>query len=98
MKVLNVHHYSVSNPIPEGAVNIMRPSILGNPFRITKTVTRAVVVKLHMDWAIRQMAINKDFREAVLALAGHDVVCCCAPLACHGDNYVAILKGMGREV
>ncbi len=67
------------NPnIPTGAVYIGRPSKWGNPFIIGRDGTRAEVIEKYRAWLARS---GLDPHE----LHGHDLVCFCAPLACHGD-------------
>lgn len=65
-----------------GAVNIMRPSKWGNPYRIGPHGNREQVLALYRTFLARR----PDLIEAAKReLRGRDLVCCCAPLACHGD-------------
>lgn len=69
---------------PADAVNIMRPSIWGNRFRINARMTREQAIEAyHVDlWErIRSGEINI---EALAALYGEDLLCCCVPKPCHG--------------
>lgn len=66
-------------------VYIGRPSPFGNPFIIGKNGTRAEVIKLYRMFAVAEIFFNSEFRAAVASLRGKNLVCYCAPLACHGD-------------
>jgi len=67
--------------IPETAVYIGRPSKWGNPFKVGKHGDRETCVRKYADW----IAIQPDLRMALPELRGKDLVCWCAPQACHGD-------------
>ncbi len=76
-KVLNKHQAGV----PADAVYIGRGSKWGNPFRIGPDGDRAAVIAKYERWLC-------DQRHLLLALdelRGCDLVCFCAPRACHGD-------------
>jgi hypothetical protein len=66
-------------------VNIMRPSILGNPFRIGLDGTREEVIAKYEFYARDRLTWDSNFRLAVQGLYGKVLGCCCKPLACHGD-------------
>lgn len=76
-KVLNKHAHGV----PRGAIYIGRGSKWGNPFRIGVDGDRAAVIAKHEQWLRHQHALLRALDE----LRGCDLVCFCAPLACHGD-------------
>lgn len=82
--------------IPGAAVNIMRPSILGNPFRIGPDGDRDRVVNLHLQYAMNRYMTDPRFAAAVRGLIGKDMVCCCKPKRCHGDNYVLMCTMIQR--
>lgn len=63
--------------IPPGAVYVGRGSPWGNPFRIGEHGTRADVVERFRV----EVLPNLDVSD----LRGKDLVCFCAPLACHAD-------------
>jgi hypothetical protein len=75
-KVLNKR----TDEIPEDAIYVGRPSIFGNPFQIGKDGTRAEVVSQFKIYA-------EDYfqPEDLEVLRGKDLVCWCAPKACHAD-------------
>lgn len=67
--------------IPAGAVYVGRPSKWGNPFEVGRDGTRAQVVERYRAWLCDQ----PDLIAALPELRGRDLVCWCAPLACHAD-------------
>jgi hypothetical protein len=79
--VASVLNYHVVGGIPEGAVYIGRGSKWGNPFRIGKDGTRDEVIFKYKLWFRRQT----ELIEALDDLRDRDLVCFCAPEACHGD-------------
>ena len=60
---------------------IGRPSKWGNPFVIRRDGSRADVIAKYRAWIGAQPALMNALDE----LRGRDLVCWCAPLACHGD-------------
>jgi hypothetical protein len=76
-RVLNKHTAGV----PAGAVYIGRGSKWGNPFRIGPNGDRTAVIAKHERW----LADQHDLLRALDELRGRDLVCFCAPRACHGD-------------
>lgn len=89
-KVYNKHHRDA----PEDAVYIGRPSSWGNPFTHLKNTaaeyqveTREEAIKAYEKWATN----SPEFVDAIKRnLKGKDLVCWCAPLACHGDVLLRI--------
>lgn len=90
-KVLNKYN---CGRIPASAVNIMRPGPFGNPYRIYGTRKRLHALKAFEAYLRRRCRADADFRQQVRELYGKDLVCCCAPQACHGD----ILHGIAAEL
>ncbi len=76
-RVLNKHQAGV----PVGAIYIGRGSKWGNPLRIGPDGDRATVIRTHERW----LAAQPQLLRALDELRGRDLVCFCAPLACHGD-------------
>ena len=73
--------------IPKDAVYVGRPTVWGNPFTHVQHLKKGIKV------ATREEAVHK-YRETVVPimledikreLNGKDLVCWCAPLACHAD-------------
>lgn len=88
-KVLNKYR----DGIPKGAVYIGRPSKWGNPFAIGKDGDRDEVIAKYRQWLLAR----PDIMEAAkLELAGKDLVCFCAPKACHGDVLLEVANGTGK--
>lgn len=76
MTVLNKKHN------PRSGVYIGRPSKFGNPFVIGRDGDRAQVIAKFEQY----MRANPALMEAAKReLRGKDLICWCAPLACHGD-------------
>ncbi len=71
---------------------IGRGSDWGNPFRIGADGDRSAVIRKHEVWLAGQHDLLKRLDE----LKGYDLLCFCAPLACHGD-LLARLATADRE-
>jgi hypothetical protein len=74
--VLNKHRHGM----PPLAVHIGRPSKWGNPFVIGRDGSRDEVIAKYREWILGQPRLLSDLHE----LRGRDLVCFCAPQACHG--------------
>ena len=84
-KVLNKRVHGV----PKGAVYVGRPSKFGNPFTIGKDGSREEVIQKFEAWLFvadenssPPMLITIDDLHS---LRGKDLVCWCAPEACHAQ-------------
>lgn len=86
-RVLNQRHISVGHL--QESVYIGRPSKWGNPFVIGTDGTRQEVVSKYASWIQTQPQLLADLPE----LEGEDLVCWCAPAACHGDVLLALANG-----
>lgn len=64
---------------PGNAIYVGRPTKWGNPYIVGTHGDRALVVLKYRNWL--RTALAPDPRE----LRGRDLVCWCAPLACHAD-------------
>ena len=73
--------------VPEGSVYIGRPSKWGNPFSIGKDGTREEVIAKYLGWILTH---PEKMEEAQRELQGQNLVCFCAPKACHGDILLRI--------
>jgi hypothetical protein len=90
--VVNKHRITRGN---HRTIYIGRPSALGNPFPITDDCSREQSIKQYAGWLTKQ--IDEGNRKVIGALehiasltqdaSGEAVqlVCYCAPKACHGD-------------
>lgn len=89
-KVLNRRR----DAIPADAVYIGRPGKWGNPFAIGRDGDRATVIARYRAWLLsRPDVVDAARRE----LAGRDLVCWCAPEACHGDVLLAVANASVEE-
>lgn len=66
------------------AIYIGRGSKWGNPFRIGPDGDRATVIAKYERWLREQHHLLRALDE----LRGRDLICFCAPQACHGDLLV----------
>ena len=65
---------------------IGRPSKWGNPFVMGRDGSRTEVIAKYRAWIVAQPTLMNALDE----LRGRDLVCWCAPLACHGDVLVEL--------
>jgi hypothetical protein len=79
--------------IPADAVYIGRGGKWGNPFRIGRDGDRAAVIARHAAWLGEQRELLRSLDE----LRGRDLVCYCAPLACHGDLLLRLANASREE-
>ena len=82
-KVVNKYHGNY----PAGAVYIGRPGKWGNPFSIGKDGTRAEVIAKYRTMICDNPAM---IEQAKRELRGRNLICFCAPQACHGDVLLEI--------
>lgn len=86
-QVFNAHHVGKNK---DGAIYIGRPSPWGNPLSIGKDGSREEVLKKYINW----LHDNPEFVTRVRKeLAGKDLICWCAPSACHGHILAKIAAG-----
>lgn len=72
---------------PPSSVYIGRPSKWGNPFAIGKDGTREEVISKYREWLLSQPELISQIKRE---LKGKNLVCFCAPKACHGDILLEI--------
>lgn len=84
-KVYNKNHAR----IPESAIYVGRPTVFGNPFSHMDGTTaqfkvrnREQAVASYEEWLLVQPELVARVKRE---LRGHDLICWCAPLSCHGD-------------
>lgn len=66
---------------PEGAIYVGRPSRWGNPFSVQRYGRKGAIERYSV-WLTERLAKRQlNLRE----LEGKDLVCWCAPRACHAD-------------
>lgn len=83
-KVLNKYR----DVIHINCVYIGRPTRFGNPFVIGRDGTREQVIAKYEEWLRKNPALIEDMRKT---LKGKDLVCYCAPQACHGHVILKVL-------
>ena len=83
-KVLNLKR--LTGGIPRGAVYIgrRRGGRWGNPYREGRHGSRERVVEMYRKWLWAEIVQGHVTRRELQALDGKDLVCHCAPEACHG--------------
>jgi hypothetical protein len=67
--------------LPASAIYVGRPSRWGNPYHMTHGRTREQAIELYEVYLRRAPGLLADLHE----LRGRDLVCWCAPKACHAD-------------
>ena len=86
MKVLNKRDVSAS-----AGVYIGRGSPWGNPYKIGVTgYTRSEVIYEYRLYAQKRLEQEPNW---LMPLVGKDLICYCAPLACHGDVLIEMIEG-----
>lgn len=89
MKVLN----KKTDTIPLGnSVYIGRPSVWGNPYAIGRDGTREEVIQKYWHYLQEKPELIALAKEL---LPGKDLVCFCAPEACHGDVLIWVANYAG---
>ena len=89
--VVNKHHGTKGEYIGRG-------NPLGNPYIIGKDGTREEVIIKYRNWMISEGIYNPTIRKEFIRLhklaqtQPVNLVCFCAPQACHGDIIKAILE------
>lgn len=89
MKVHNKKHGTA----PADAVYIGRPSKWGNPFVIGRDGNREQVIAKFEEWILGQPQLLAQLHE----IKGKDLVCFCAPEACHGDVLARLANNNKEE-
>ena len=79
------------NGAPRYAVYVGRPTKWGNPFVIGEDGSRSEVIEKYRNWLLS----NDELLAQVNELRGKDLVCWCAPAACHAD---VLFELANREV
>lgn len=87
MNVINRTDVSFAVTARRNWVYIGRPSRWGNPFHIGRDGTREQVIAKFRAWVLGQPSLIASIKHE---LKGKDLICCCAPLPCHGDVLLEI--------
>ena len=83
-KVLNARKVGKRSSAPQ--LYIGRPRTWGNPFVIGRDGSRADVIAKYRAWIVAQPALMNALDE----LRGRELICWCAPLACHADVLIEL--------
>lgn len=75
-------------------VEIGRPSIYGNPFRIGEDGDRVQVIEKYRKWFYEKILTDAEFRDKIHALKGKVLGCWCVPALCHGMVIIEYLEGI----
>lgn len=67
-------------------VYVGRPSKWGNPFVIGRDGSRDDVIAKYRAWIVEQPGLMRSLSE----LRGRNLVCWCAPQACHADALIEL--------
>jgi hypothetical protein len=70
--------------IPPEAIYIGRGSIWGNPFPMSKEVSREECLSRYKVWVKDQILQGNYTLEQLASLYNMDLVCYCSPKPCHG--------------
>jgi len=86
-RVLNKRN--IKGQTPAGAIYCGRPSKWGNPFEIGRDGNRREVIAKHEQW----LATQPQLMAQIESLRGKDLICWCAPKACHCDTLIRLANG-----
>ena len=78
-KILNAKQ--VGKASTANRVYVGRPSKWGNPFALGRDGSRDEVISMYRCWVVTQIGLMNSLDE----LRGKDLICWCAPLACHAE-------------
>jgi hypothetical protein len=79
--------YNKRTGSPGGSVYVGRPTCWGNPFSEGVDGTREEVIEAYRAWLLARPSL---VAKAKHILRGRDLVCWCAPKACHADILLEI--------
>jgi len=86
-----------TNAVYVGRPNPAAPQssgLFGNPFPMRTEADRAKVIEQYKEWVNTSPSAQR-VREAIPTLKGKDLVCWCAPRACHADVLLQLANGHG---
>lgn len=87
--------------MPPGAIYVGRPSVYGNPVRVTKIFGPNYAVMTYLNiWQKRLVGPQKEYwLQKLEVLRGHDLACWCAlDQICHADVLLALLDETQQRV
>jgi hypothetical protein len=74
--------------------NGWRKSKWANPFKLSRSGDRADVIAMYRRWLMQKPALMAALPE----LRGKDLLCWCAPEACHGDVLIELANAEQQRV
>lgn len=82
-----IYNIRTDNNIPHDAINVMRPTIWGNPFKAYKESERDMVCDKYEEYVLN----NPEFVAKIKTeLHGKSLICCCFPKRCHSMTLMRI--------
>jgi hypothetical protein len=104
MKITVVNKHNLSDPLPGVTrVYVGRPSPLGNPYVINSIHKRSDVVAKYRQHLWNAILSSTTIQEALIDLLTKarsgplELVCWCAPQACHADVIKAALEWLDKH-
>ena len=81
--------------MPEGAIYVGRPTIWGNPFRVSPNMPALEAKRRYAVYIYAKVKGNREWRTEFEKLRGHDLACWC-PLdqPCHADVLIELLDAL----
>lgn len=102
--IVVINKYKKPSVLEESVVvNIMRGSILGNPFKMNNENEREIVINRFASWLRNQYASGGEVKKELHRLAKESknkniyLECCCAPKACHGDFIKVAIENIAKK-
>ena len=86
-KILNAKR--VGKTSTASRVYVGRPSKWGNPFALGRDRSRDEVISNYRCWVVTQTDLMNSLDE----LRGKDLICWCAPFACHAEVLRKLANG-----
>lgn len=100
IKVVNVNSFD-ERKVDGEVINIMRPSILGNPFNMSSEDEREISVRKYYHYLREEFKKKEEVYQELIKIveklkSGKDVylACYCAPMLCHGDVIANAVMGI----
>lgn len=100
IKVVNVNSFD-ERKVDGEVINIMRPSILGNPFNMSSEDEREISVRKYYHYLREEFKKKEEVYQELIKIveklkSGKDIylVCYCAPMLCHGDVIANAVMGI----
>lgn len=96
MKILNLRDnpkvLDDPNNVYIGRAGRGQDGFFGNPFGIGKGAPKGATLDRYLDYFVRRIERDNQFKFAVQSLAGRNLVCFCSPDPCHGEIMRAYIQ------